>query len=69
MKTAYLNILKILPSKQMKILDKKFWYSSYFCSKHKLWVPVRTALVLPHQGGSNEYPQIMFLSRNKKNNV
>ena len=23
----------------------------------------------PHRGGSNEYPQSMFLSRNKKNNV
>ena len=23
----------------------------------------------PHQGGSNEYPQSMLLSRNKKNNV
>ena len=23
----------------------------------------------PHRGGSNEYPQAMFLSRNKKNNV
>ena len=23
----------------------------------------------PRQGGSNEYPQFMFLSRNKKNNV
>ena len=23
----------------------------------------------PLQGGSNEYPQSMFLSRNKKNNV
>ena len=23
----------------------------------------------PRRGGSNEYPQIMFLSRNKKNNV
>ena len=23
----------------------------------------------PHWGGSNEYPQSMFLSRNKKNNV
>ena len=21
----------------------KFWYFSYFCSKHRLWVPVRTA--------------------------
>ena len=26
-------------------------------------------LELPHQDGSNEYPQSMFLSRNKKNNV
>ena len=23
----------------------------------------------PRRGGSNEYPQFMFLSRNKKNNV
>ena len=23
----------------------------------------------PHRGGSNEYPQSMFLSRNNKNNV
>ena len=34
-----------------KFSDKKFWYVSYFCSKHRLWVLV------------------MFLSRNKKNNV
>ena len=27
------------------------------------------ALELPHWGGSNEYPQSMLLSRNKKNNV
>ena len=27
------------------------------------------SLGLPHQGSSNEYPQSMFLSRNKKNNV
>ena len=41
-----------------KISDKKFWYFSYFCSKLRLWV-----LVL------KEYPQSMFLSRNKKNNA
>ena len=39
----------------------KNWYFSNFCSKHRLWVPRR--------GGSNEYPQSMFLSRNKKINV
>ena len=26
-------------------------------------------IVLPRPGGSNEYPQSMFLSRNKKNSV
>ena len=27
------------------------------------------SLELPHRGGSNDYPQSMFFSRNKKNNV
>ena len=27
------------------------------------------SLELPRRGGSNEYPQSMFLSRNKKNNA
>ena len=51
--------------------DKKLWYFSYFFSKHRLWVLVRTAsssqnidcgysLEPPRQGGSNEYPQSMF---------
>ena len=45
--------------------------------KHRLWVLVRTISVLenidcgyslepPHRGGSNEYPQSMFSSRNMK---
>ena len=46
--------------------------------KHRLWVLIRTSsqnidcgysLELPLWGSSNEYPQSMFLSRNKKNNV
>ena len=56
-KHAYSNILKISPPKtdsfQIKIL-----ILSYFCSKHRLWVLVRT-----------EYPQPMFSSRNAKTNV
>ena len=40
----------------------KIGYFSYFCSKHRLWVLVM-------RGGSNEYPQSMFLSRSKKNNI
>ena len=44
--------------------------------KHRLWVLVRSAstkhrlwysLEPPRRGGSNEYPQSMFLSRNMKN--
>ena len=56
-KHAYSNISKISPPKT-ESFQIKFWYFSYFCSKHRLC-----------RGGSNEYPQFMFLSRNKKNNV
>ena len=33
--------------------------------KHRLWY----SLEPPRRGGSNEYPQSMFLRRNKKHNV
>ena len=59
-KHAYSNI-ENFTTKKWNFSDKKFWYFSYFCSKHRLWVFVST--------GSNKYPQSMFLSRNKKNNV
>ena len=42
-KHAYSNILKILPPKNWKFSDKNLRYFSYFCSKHRLWVLVRTA--------------------------
>ena len=32
-------------------------------------IDCRYSLEPPHQGSFNEYPQSMFLSRNKKNNV
>ena len=48
-------------TKKGKFSDKKFWYFSYSCSKHSLEPPRR--------GGSNEYPQSMFWSRNQNNNV
>ena len=38
-------------------------FFSHFCSKHRLLVLVRTAC----RGGSNEYPQSMFWSKNKNN--
>ena len=53
-KHAYLNILKILPPKKWKFSDKTFWYSSYFCSKHRLCVRFRTASKT--RGGSNVSP-------------
>ena len=64
-KQAYLNILKILPPKnenfQIKILIF-FHISAQNIDCVYLLEP-------PQWGGSNEYPQSMFLSRNKKNNV
>ena len=36
---------KLYNQKKRKFSDKKFWYFSYFCSKHRLWVLVRTASV------------------------
>ena len=66
-KQAYSNILKIWKfyHQKLKIFrwKKKMWNFSYFCSKNRLLVPVRTAS--PRR--FNEYPQSMFLSRNKKN--
>ena len=48
-----------------KFLDKKTDIFHISAQKHRLWV----LLELPGQGGSNEYLQFMFLSRNKKNNA
>ena len=60
-----------------------FKYIEYFTSKNKKNqvknsdiyyisaqnIDCRYSLEPPRRGGSNEYPQSMFLSRNKKNNV
>ena len=42
-KHTYSNVLKILPPTNEKFSEKKIWYFSYFRSKHRLLVPVRTA--------------------------
>ena len=42
-KTRLFKYLKILPPKNENFQIKKLWYFSYFCSKHRLWVLVRTA--------------------------
>ena len=49
-----------LSCKNWKFSAEQFWYFSYFCSKHWLWVRVRW-------GGSNEYPQSLFWIKNKNN--
>ena len=63
-KHAYSNILKILQPKTEIFFYKNFRYFSYFCS-----IDCGYSLEPPRRGGSNEYPQSMFLSRNKENKV
>ena len=64
-KHAYSNILKTLPPKtenfQMKNSD------IFHISAQN--IDCGYSLEPPRRGGSNEYPQSMFLGRNKKNNV
>ena len=45
----------IFKTKKGIFSDKKFWYFSYFVSKHRLWYSLEPARL----GGSNEYPQSM----------
>ena len=64
-KQAYSNILKILPPKTENFQVKNS--DNFHISAQN--IDCVYLLELPRQGGSNEYPQSMFLSRNKKNNV
>ena len=64
-KHAYTNIQKISPPKTENFHIKKLRYFSYFCSKRRLWVLVRTA----SERRFERVPTIYVLSRNKKNNV
>ena len=45
--------------------DKKYW--CFHISAQN--IDCEHSLEPPRRGGSNEYPQSMFLSKNKKNNV
>ena len=65
-KQAYSNILKILPPKKKeKFQIKKSDIRQIFAQN----IDCGYSLEPPRRGGSNEYPQSMFLNRNKKNNV
>ena len=64
-KHAYSNILKILALKNENFHIKK---SDIFHISAQN-IDCGYSLEPPQRGGSNEYPQSMFSSRNKKNNV
>ena len=64
-KHAYSNIQKILPPKNENFQKEK---SDIFNISAQN-IDCGYSLEPPRRGGSIEYPQSMFLSRNKKNNV
>ena len=64
-KHAYSNILNLLQQKKEKFQIKKS--DIFYISAQN--IDCGYPLEPPRRGGSNEYPQSMFLSRNKKNNV
>ena len=64
-KTAYSNILKILQPKKQNFQIK---YSDIFHISAQN-IDCVYSLEPPWRGGSNEYPQSMFLANKRKNNV
>ena len=42
MKICLFKYTENFTTKNWKFSDKKFWYFTYFCSKHRMWVFVRT---------------------------
>ena len=61
-KHAYSNILKILPPKNENFQIK----NSYILHISDQNIDCGYSFEPPRRGGSNEYPQSMFLIRNKK---
>ena len=65
-KHAYSNIMRFLPPKNENVQIKKNSGSVHASVQN---IDYGYLLELPRRCGSNEYPQSMFLSRNKKHNV
>ena len=65
MKTRLFKFIENFTTKNWKFSDKK---SDIFHISAQN-IDCGYSLEAPRWGGSNEYPQSMFLSRNKKNNV
>ena len=64
-KHAYSNILKISPPKTESFQIKNLIFFHISAQN----IDCGYSLDPPRRGGSNDCPQSMFLSRNKKNNV
>ena len=64
-KTRLYKYIENFTFKNWKFSDQNLCYISYFCSKHRLWVLVRTASLRRFL----RVPTIYVLCRNKKNNV
>ena len=64
-KTCLFKYTEHFITKKMKI----FRQNSYILHISVQNIDCGYSLEPPRRGGSNEYPQSMFLSRNKKNNV
>ena len=64
-KNTYSNILKNLPPNTESVQEKNLIFFHISAQN----IDCGYLLEPPWQGGSNEYPQSMFLSRNKKNNA
>ena len=64
-KTRLFKYIENFTTKKGKFSDKKFDIFHVLAQN----IDCGYSLEPPQQGSSNEYPQSMFLSRNKKNNV
>ena len=65
-KTRLFKYIENFTSKNWKFWDKK---KSDIFQISAQYIDCGHSLEPPQRGGSNEYPQSMFLSRNKKNNM
>ena len=64
-KTCLFKYIENFSTKNSKFSDKSF--DIFHISAQN--IDCGYLLELPHRGSSNKYPQSIFLSRNKKNNV
>ena len=65
-KTRLFNYIENFTTEKWKLSDKKKSDIFHISTQN---IDCGYSLEPPRQGGSNKYPQYMFLSRNKKNNL